>query len=63
MAVTSSQRPRVINSIFYEDTITISDIFQYFLTAIYDSHSLILDMIQQFKKIIITSGKTSGKTQ
>ena len=32
------------------DTITTSDIFQYFLTAMHDSHSLILNMIQQFEK-------------
>ena len=34
------------------DTITKSDIFHYFLTAMHDSHSLILDMIQQFEKKI-----------
>ena len=32
------------------DTITRSNIFQYFLTAMPDSHSLILNMIQQFEK-------------
>ena len=32
------------------DTITTSDIFQYFSTAMHDSHSLILNMIQQFEK-------------
>ena len=35
---------------FWSDTITTSNIFQYFLTAMPDSHSLILDMIQQFEK-------------
>ena len=37
------------------DTITTSDIFQYFSTAMHDSHSLILNMIQQFEKEIILS--------
>ena len=32
------------------DTITTSDIFQYFSTAMHDSHSLILNMIQQIEK-------------
>ena len=32
------------------NTITTSDIFQYFLTAMHDSHSLILNIIQQLEK-------------
>ena len=35
------------------DTINTSDILKYFLTAMHDSHSLISNMIQQFKKIHI----------
>ena len=37
------------------DTITTSNIFQYFLTAMPDSHSLILNMIQQFEKKILNN--------
>ena len=53
------------------DTITTSDIFQYFSTAMHDSHSLILNMIQQFEKKSfwvydwkknININTTSGKT-
>ena len=35
------------------DTITTSDVFQYFLTAMHDSHSLILNIIQQLEKKFI----------
>ena len=37
-------------NIFLSNTITTSDIFQYFSTAMHDSHSLILNMIQQIEK-------------
>ena len=37
------------------DTITTSNIFQYFLTAMPDSHSLILNMIQQFEKKVLNN--------
>ena len=39
---------------FSSDTITTSDIFQHFWTAMHDSYSLILNMIQQFEKITLT---------
>ena len=37
------------------DTITTSDILQYFLTAMHDSHSLILNITQQLEKKFILS--------
>ena len=45
---------------FSSDTITTSDIFQYFLTAMHNSHSLILNMIQQFEKIVLIIFTRSG---
>ena len=53
--VTVITRKNIEFNILSCDTITTSDIFQYFLTAMHDSHSLILNMIQQFEKEIILS--------